>query len=253
MGRFRLWLALFATVMLGVAPAAAAPVRVFAASSLTEAINDVADRYAATGHARPTLVFGASSALARQIEAGAPASIFFSADEAWMDYLGARQLIDGTSRRALLGNRLVLVVPASAPQRLAIRRGFDFAGLIGDGKWATGDPDSVPAGKYARAALIGLGIWPSVEANLVRAENVRAALAYVETGAARAGIVYATDARASSKVFVAGAFPASSHPPIVYPVALVRKAVDPEARAFLAYLEGAQARATFRARGFAVK
>lgn len=247
----RIWLMVVAIAAIGW-PATAAPVRVFAASSLTEALNDVADAYARTGLTRPTLVFGASSALARQIEAGAPAAIYFSADAAWMDYLAARKLLAAGSRRSLLSNRLVLVVPADAPTRIVIRRGFDFAGLIGDGRWSTGDPDSVPVGKYAKAALTRLGVWNAVEARLARAENVRAALAFVETGAARAGIVYATDARASNKVAVAGIFPASSHPPIVYPVAAIGKP-GAEARAFLAFLAGPEARAAYAARGFLVR
>ena len=249
----RLGRALVAALVLHCLPANAAPVRVFAASSLTEAMNDVADRYAATGKPRPTLVFGASSALARQIEAGAPAAIFFSADEAWMDYLGARNLIDAATRRALLSNRLVLVVPAATPRRVEIRPGFDFAGLIGAGKWSTGDPDSVPVGKYAKAALNNLGVWSGVAGSLVRSENVRAALAFVETGAAQAGIVYATDAQASKKVVVAGVFPALSHPPIVYPMALIAGTADPEARAFYTYLGSTAARGVYAARGFGIR
>ena len=247
----RIWLAVLAAFAIGW-PAAAAPVRVFAASSLTEVLNDVADAYARTGKPRPTLVFGASSALARQIEAGAPAAIYFSADAAWMDYLAARKLLAAGSRRSLLSNRLVLVVPADAPTRIAVRRGFDFAGLIGDGRWSTGDPASVPVGRYAKAALINLGVWSAVGGRLARAENVRAALAFVETGAARAGIVYATDARASQKVAVAGIFPASSHPRIDYPVAAIGKP-DTATRAFLAFLSGPNARAAYAARGFIVR
>lgn len=253
MRRWLLSLALLLTLGLAAPAVVAEPVRVFAASSLTEAINDVADAYAKTGKARPTLVFAASSVLARQIEAGAPAAVFFSADETWMDYLAQRQLIVGDSRRALLSNRLVLVVPADAPVKLDIRPGFDFSGLIGDGKWTTGDPDSVPVGKYAKAALTNLGVWTSVEGKLARAENVRAALAFVETGAARAGIVYATDARASPKVTTAGVFPATSHPPIVYPAALIAGKSDAEARDFYAFLTGDAARSRFAARGFIVK
>ena len=244
-------LALLLALLFG-ATAHAASVRVFAASSLTEAMNDVADRYAATGKARPTLVFAASSALARQIASGAPAAMFISADEAWMDYLATRELIDVPSRRNLLGNKLVLVVPATSPQHIRIARGFDMARLIGDGKWATGDPESVPVGKYAKAALTSLGVWEAVAPNLVRAENVRAALAFVETGAARAGIVYATDAQASKKVAVAGVFPASSHLPIIYPAALVTKP-GADARDFFAFLTGSQARAAFAARGFTAR
>lgn len=250
----RVWLALLATLALAI-PAAAAPVRVFAASSLTEAMNDVADAYAKTGRARPTLVFGASSALARQIEAGAPASIFFSADEAWMDHLADRKLIAAGTRLPLLGNRLVLIVPAGSPRRvatIAIRPGFGFAGLIGDGRWATGDPDAVPVGRYARQALIRLGVWAAAEGRLARAENVRAALAFVETGAARAGIVYATDARASGRVAVAGTFPASSHDPIVYPAALLGTP-DAEARAFFSFMRDRRAKRLYAARGFIVR
>lgn len=247
----RVWLALLATLALAI-PAAAAPVRVFAASSLTEAMNDVADAYAKTGRARPTLVFGASSALARQIEAGAPASIFFSADEAWMDHLADRKLIAAGTRLPLLGNRLVLIVPAGSPRRVAIRPSFGFAGLIGDGRWATGDPDAVPVGRYARQALIRLGVWAAAEGRLARAENVRAALAFVETGAARAGIVYATDARASGRVAVAGTFPASSHDPIVYPAALLGTP-DAEARAFFSFMRDRRAKRLYAARGFIVR
>lgn len=245
-------LALLLALLLAVP--AVAQVRVFAASSLTEALTDVADAYAKTGKPRPTLVFGASSALARQIAAGAPASIFISADAAWMDQLAqARRIVFG-SRRDLLANRLVLIVPAdAATTTLAIGKGFDFAALIGDGKWTTGDPDAVPAGRYARAALTSLGVWDSVERHLARAENVRAALALVETGAAAAGIVYATDARASEDVAVAGVFPASSHPPIVYPAALTVLAPDTAARDFFAYLGSPTAKAIYRKRGFGVK
>lgn len=248
----RPWIApLLAALLLALPAEAAAPLRVFAASSLTEALGEVADLYAAAGHPRPVLVFAASSALARQIEAGAPAGLFLSADEAWMDELAARgRLVKGT-RCPLLSNRLALIVPANRARRVAIGLGFDFAGLIGDGRWTTGDPDAVPVGRYARAALTKLGVWASVERRLVRAENARMALAYVERGDVAAGIVYVTDAKASAKVAVAGLFPASSHPPIVYPVAQIAPA-SPAARAFESFLGSMAARAVFARHGFIV-
>ena len=228
------------------------PVTVFAASSLTEALNDVADLYAKTGKPRPTLVFAASSALARQIEQGAPAAIFFSADEPWMDYLSTRKLIEPASRTSLLSNRLVLVVPARRSTKVAIKPGFDMLGLIGSGRWVTGNPASVPVGRYAQAALETLGVWNGVKDRLAQTENVRSALAFVERGDAAAGIVYATDARATGKVAVAGIFPANSHPPISYPAALIRGA-PPEARDFFRFLQSKAARAIFARRGFVTK
>jgi molybdate transport system substrate-binding protein len=200
----------------------ASPVQVFAASSLTEAINAVADAYAATGAARPVLVLAGTPALARQIIAGAPAGVFIAADEAWMDAVAAAGAIEPGSRRDIAGNALVLIVPADRPRRVRIGRGFDMAGFVGPGRWTTGNPDSVPVGRYAKAALTSLGAWDAAALRLARAENVRAALAFVERGDAAAGIVYATDARASAKVAVAGVFPAGSYSPIRYPAALVR-------------------------------
>lgn len=243
--------ALLAAALALCAPAHGA-VRVYAASSLTEAIEAVDALYAKSGHEPPVAVFASSSALARQIEAGAPADVFLSADEEWMDDAANKGAIRPDTRRDLLGNRLVLIVPAARPAKIAIRKGFPFARLVGDGKWVTGDPDSVPVGKYAKAALTNLGVWASAEPTLARAENVRSALAFVERGDAKAGIVYATDAQASRKVAVAGIFPASSHPPIVYPVALTTKA-GPEAAQYVAFLRGPAARAVFKSKGFLVK
>ena len=232
--------------------AQAAPVRVYAAVSLSEALGAVADAYAATGQPRPVLVLAGTPALARQILAGAPASIFIAADAAWMDAVASR--MEAGSRRNLAGNRLVLVVPARAPRTARLVPGFDLATFvetgIGAGHWTTGDPQSVPVGRYARAALTTLGAWDKALPKLARAENVRAALAYVERGDAAAGVVYASDARASRRVFVAGVFPADSHPPITYPVALVAGNADAGARAFLAFLLGGKARAIIAAHGF---
>lgn len=248
--RAHLALLLAILVLAGSAPTGAAPVRVFAASSLTEAVTAAADAWAAGGRARPVLVFQASPALARQIIAGAPAGIFIAADPEWMDAVAAAGAIDAASRRTLATNRLVLVVPAARPRVARLVRGFDMAGFVGkSGRWATGDPASVPVGRYARAALTRLGAWEQAAPRLARAENVRAALAYVERGDAAAGIVYATDAQASRRVVVAGVFPAASHPAIVYPAALVRGG-DGDARAFLDYLAGPRGRAIFQAKGF---
>jgi molybdate transport system substrate-binding protein len=227
-------------------------VTVFAAASLTDSLKQAADAYKARTGTVVTLSFNASSTLARQIEQGAAADIFFSADTDWMDYLEkAGQIAPGT-RKDLLGNRLVLVAASDAKNdaRLGprIAPGFDLAGALGNGRLAMADPASVPAGKYGKAALTALGVWDKVEAKVVQAENVRVALEYVARGEAPFGIVYATDAKIAP-VKVVGTFPESSHPPIVYPVALTKSA-SPAARAFLTFLEGPQARAIFAKAGF---
>jgi molybdate transport system substrate-binding protein len=229
-------------------------ITVFAAASLTNAIEDAARAYrAATGKA-VRLSFAASSALARQIEQGAPAAVYVSADEQWMDYVARRGLIVAATRATLLSNRLVLVVPATDARDFPLRPGFDFAAVLGaGGRLACGDPAHVPAGRYAQQALTWLGAWPAVERRLVRADNVRVALAYVERGEVPAGIVYATDAALSSKVRVAGTFPAASHVPITYPAAVVARNDSPAAREFLAYLRGDTARAIFVRYGFGVR
>jgi molybdate transport system substrate-binding protein len=234
-------------------PARAEPLLVFAAASLTETLDAVGEAYAAAGHDRPTFSYAASSALARQIESGAPAALFVSADESWMDYLAARNLIVPPSRVSLLGNSLVLVAPADRPLALAIGPGFPLAATLGPRKLALADPDAVPAGRYAKAALEALGVWPAVEKAVVRAENVRAALTFVERGEVAAGIVYATDAALARKVQVVGSFPADSHPPISYPVAIVAGRDGPAAQAFRAFLLSAPAKAIYRRFGFTAK
>jgi molybdate transport system substrate-binding protein len=227
---------------------------VFAAASLTEAMNAAAAAWVAQGHARPTLSYGSSSTLARQIEQGAGVNLFASADLRWMEYLASRDLIVPETRRNLLSNRLVLIVPADRARTVEIRPGFDLASLLGaDGRLATGDPAHVPAGIYAEQALKTLGVWSLAEPRLARAENVRAALLLVERGEAPAGIVYATDAAASRGVAVAGAFPEDSHDPIVYPFAVPRGGDTPEARALLSFLSGREARAIFAQRGFSAE
>lgn len=223
---------------------------VLAAASLQEALNEAADVWAAKRHPRPVISYAGSSALARQIEAGAPADLFISADEEWMDHVVGKGLIRAGSRVSFLSNRLVLVAPAGGAIRLTIARGFPIGKALGDGRMAMADPDSVPAGKYGKAALTSLGVWPAVASRIARAENVRAALALVERGEARLGVVYATDARASSRVRVVGVFPAASHPPITYPVAALRTSTNREAEAFLRFLISREGRAIFVRRGF---
>ncbi|HWA22146.1 MAG TPA: molybdate ABC transporter substrate-binding protein [Caulobacterales bacterium] len=227
------------------------PLLVYAASSLTDALNQAADAYAAAGRVRPTLSYAASSTLARQIEQGARADLFISADEDWMNYLAERKLIEPATRVSILSNKLVLVAPADRPLKVKIAPGFDLNGALAGGKLAMADPESVPAGKYGRAALQALGAWNAVEADVARAENVRAALRFVETGDAAAGIVYFTDARASGdKVVIVGEFPQSSFPKISYPLAAIKGGQSEEAKAFAAFLRGPKAQAIFRSQGF---
>jgi molybdate transport system substrate-binding protein len=234
---------------------AAAPLTVFAAASLQDALRatEPAWRAAAPGNPPLRFSFAASSALARQIEQGAPADLFASADEPWMDYLQQRNLIVPETRASPLANALVLVAPTgSAPPALALGRGTDLAALLGpNGRLATGDPAHVPVGRYAQAALEWMGQWGALSPRLARADNVRAALLLVERGEAPLGIVYATDARASSGVAVIGAFPVGSHPPVTYPFAVTRRAeADGRARALLAFLTGPETEETWRRFGF---
>jgi molybdate transport system substrate-binding protein len=227
---------------------------VFAAASLTDAMKDIATLWQKQGHAPLRLSFGASSTLARQIEQGAPANLFASADEQWMDYLANHRLIAPGSRRDLLSNRLVLVVPARGPRHVSIGPGFDLAGLLGpQGRLAVGDPAHVPAGIYARQALQKLGVWDIAQSRLAPAADVRSALLLVERGEAPAGIVYATDVASSRAVIVAGVFPDDSHDPIAYPFAVIKAGDMPEARALLGFVAGPEARAIFTARGFMVR
>jgi len=195
--------------------------------------------------------FDSSSVLARQIEAGAPADVFFSADTAWMDYLQTRNLIQAASRKNVLGNRLVLIAPADSQIQLKIAPHFPLAAALGEGRLATGDPDSVPAGRYARAALTKLGVWDELAPRLARAENVRVALLYVARAEAPLGIVYASDALADKRVRVVDIFPADTHEPIVYPIALTTSAKS-AAAAFVAYLTGPQGHDIFVKYGFTV-
>lgn len=246
------------TVMLAVlaAPVQAASARgplVLAAASLQEALSAAAASWTARGHARPVISFAASSALARQIAAKAPADLFISADEEWMDHLAARKLVVPASRAVFLTNRLVIVAPAASRTRLVVRPGFALAAALGGGRLALADPDAVPAGRYARDALTRLKVWPSVQGNLARAENVRAALALVARGAAPLGIVYATDARAESAVRIAGWIPAEAHAPILYPLARLAGSTNPEAEGFRRYLLSEEGKSIFRRYGFGTR
>jgi len=245
----RLFLTLL--LMLGLAaPALAKPPLVLAAASLQESLNAAADAWAGRGHERPVLSFAASSALAKQIISGAPADLFVSADEEWVDAIQAKGLVTPGTRVAFLGNRLVLIAPGSSALRLRIAPKMPLAAALGDGKLAMADPDSVPAGKYGRAALTRLGVWNSVAPKVVRAENVRSALAFVERGEAAAGIVYATDAKASGMVRVVGVFPAGSHPPIHYPVATLTSSTSADAKPFRRFLVSREGWAIFARFGF---
>jgi molybdate transport system substrate-binding protein len=234
-------------------PAFAAPPLILAAASLQESLTAAADAWAARGHERPTLSFAASSALARQIDAGAPADIFISADEPWMDDVVKHGLIRPGTRVSFLANRLVLVAPVGAAKPVVIRPGFPLAALIGNGKLAMGEPNSVPAGKYGKEALTRLGVWDAVGPKVASAENVRAALALVQRGEVPYGIVYATDAMAAKGVRVVGVFPVTSHAPITYPIALLTASTSPDADAFRRFVISGTGKAIFKKYGFATK
>jgi molybdate transport system substrate-binding protein len=228
-----------------------APITVFAAASLKNALDEVDAAFSAQNHVQVRVSYAASSALAHQIEQGGPADVFISADSDWMDYLAQRKLIAAASRRDVLTNQLALIAPSGSPVRLAIRKGFSLANALGDGRLAIAGPE-VPAGKYGRASLQALGVWDQVKDRLAPAENVRGALAFVAQGEAPLGIVYDTDARTEAKVKVVGLFPDASHPRIVYPAALVATTSNPAAGAYLNFLQGSRATAIFTNYGFVV-
>jgi molybdate transport system substrate-binding protein len=249
----RVFLALLAGLVLATAgQAQASDLLVFAAASLKNAAEDIGKAYEASGAGKVTYSFASSADLAKQIENGAPAAIFISADTKWMDYLAERKLIVADTRRDLLGNRLVLIAPADSTIILDLAPGAPLAQALGDGKLAMADPDSVPAGRYGKAALEALNLWSSAEPAVVRAKDVRATLAFVERGEAAAGIVYATDAMVSKKVRIVDEFPEASHPKIVYPIALIGGQDDAAARAFYDFLVGQKARGVFLDYGFSI-
>nr|WP_236696953.1 molybdate ABC transporter substrate-binding protein [Sphingomonas sp. Leaf257] len=223
---------------------------VLAAASLQESMTAAADAWAKKGHPRPIISFAASSALARQVQAGGKADLFASADEEWMDVLQKDGLLADKTRTAFLGNRLVVIALLGKGGQVTTRT---LGRTLSAGPLAMADTDSVPAGKYGKAALEKLGAWTMVEPHVVRAENVRAALALVERGAAPYGIVYATDAKASSRVRVAGMFPVASHPPITYPLARLKASTNPEGEGFRRFLLSGEGKAIFRRYGFATR
>lgn len=222
---------------------------VFGAASLTAALQELGDGYTKETAVPVKFSFAASSSLARQIESGAPADVFFSADLEWMDYLEHHGLIQPASRHEVVGNRLVLIAPAASTVELKIAPHFALAAALGKGHLATGDPDAVPAGRYAKQALMQLGIWPDVSDRLIRADSVRVALAYVDRGEAPLGIVYETDALVDKNVQVVDLFPPDSHAPIVYPIALTR-AAQPTAAKFIEFLRSPAGDLVFRHYGF---
>lgn len=258
-GAFRITKALaFAALALVAATAAVTPataqekVTVFAAASMKNALDNANKAWATESSKEATVSYAASSALAKQIESGAPADIFISADLDWMKYLSDKKLVKEDTKSNWLGNRIVLVASKENAKPVDIKQGFDLSGLLAGGKLAMGAPDSVPAGKYGKAALETLGTWASVEKSVAGAESVRAALALVSRGEAPYGIVYATDAAADPGVAVVGTFPADSHPAIIYPIAILSESKATDAKAYLDYLTSAKAAPFFEKEGFTV-
>ena len=223
---------------------------VFAAASLKNALDDINEAWRRGSGKGVTVSYAASSTLAKQIENGAPADLFISADSDWMDYLEMRKLIKPQSRSDLLGNSIVLIEPAGSTVKLTIAPGFALAAALGGGRLAMADPAAVPAGRYGKAALEKLGVWPSVADRVAAAENVRAALLLVARGEAPLGIVYSTDAAVEPGVRIVDTFPPDTHPPIVYPIAVTATSENPDAPSLLVYLRGANARAQFQKAGF---
>lgn len=251
----RLIAAVCATVVLVVpaAPRAAQDeLLVFAAVSLTDVMDAVVARFQEETNITIKAAYASSSTLAWQIEQGAPADVYVSAHPQWINYLEERGLLDAGSRTDLLGNELVLIAPRDSTIELAIVPDFPLTAALGDGRLAMGDPDHVPAGIYGRAALEALGVWPAVEGRVIRADNVRLALALVARGEAPLGIVYRSDALAEKGVRIVGVFPAGSHPPIVYPAALTAAARQPAAGEFLVFLRSPAAASLFARYGFTV-
>jgi molybdate transport system substrate-binding protein len=254
----RQWLALLICAGLGLgatlvpAPGQSRDTLVFAAASLKNALDEIAAQWQRETGKKVVISYAASNTLIRQIEQGAPADIFISADLDWMDYGQQKNLIKPETRSNLLGNRLVLVAPKDSNVSVNIAPGFDLAGLLKGGRLAMGLVDAVPAGKYGKAALEKLGVWEGVKDKIAEAESVRAALLFVSRGEAPLGIVYQTDAVADPSVKIVGVFPESSHPPIIYPIALTKDSENADAQAFLSYIRSPAARPAFERQGFTV-
>lgn len=253
----RRWLGLAVAASMAIAPLAAHAqsnsLVIFAAASLKNALDEIATGWSKeTGKPMPKISYAASSALAKQMEQGAPADLFISADLDWMDYAEKKDLIQKDTRFNLLGNKIVLIAPKDSKASIDVKQGFDLAKALNGGKLAMGNVDAVPAGKYGKAALKKLGAWDGVKDKIAQADNVRAALLLVARGEAPLGIVYATDAAAEPNVKIVGTFPDDSHPPIIYPAALVKGAKSADAKPFLDMLKSAKARPAFEKQGFAV-
>ena len=245
-------LALSSTVWNTPASAQGQKLIIFAAASLKDALDEVNVAYQHENSQETATSYAASSTLAKQIEAAAPADVFISADLDWMDYLAKRNLIKPETRANLLGNRLVLIAPVNSPLNLAIGPNFSLAQALGNGRLAIADPNGVPAGRYGKGALESLGVWSTIADRLAPAENVRAALALVARGETPLGIVYQTDAASDKDVKIVGIFPQDTHPPIIYPIAVVVSSTNPAALGYLAYLKSRAARPTFEKHGFTV-
>ncbi|WP_296385727.1 molybdate ABC transporter substrate-binding protein [Reyranella sp.] len=255
----RAWLGLAAAIAMAPAGAWAQDgMVIFAAASLKNALDEIASAWSKeTGKPAPRLSYAASSALAKQMEQGAPADMFISADLDWMDHVEKKDLIQKDTRFNLLGNKIVLIAPRDSKTTVAVKQGFDLAKALNSekgagGKLAMANVDAVPAGKYGKSALEKLGAWDGVKGSVAQAENVRAALLLVARGEAPLGIVYATDAAAEPNVKIVGEFPGDSHPPIIYPAALTKAPKSPDAKAFLDYLKSSKARPAFEKQGFTV-
>jgi len=225
---------------------------IFAAASLKDALDEVNAAYQREKGQETAASYAASSTLAKQIEAAAPADVFISADLDWMDYLAKKNLIKPETRANLLGNRLVLIAPVNSAAKLGIAPNFPLAQALGNGRLAIADPNGVPAGRYGKAALESLGVWSSVADRLAPAENVRATLALVSRGEATLGIVYQTDAASDKAVKIVGTFPEDTHPPIIYPIAVVTSSTNRGAPAYLTFLKSPVARPIFEKQGFTV-
>lgn len=250
---------LAAALLIGLPPAIGAAqsqtreLVIFAAASLKNALDEASASWAKeTGKPAPKISYAASSALAKQIEQGAPADLFLSADLDWMDYVAAKNLIRPESRVSLLANRIALIAAKDSMAKLELKPGVDLTAALGSGRLAMANVDAVPAGKYGKAALEKLGGWDKLKDKVAQADNVRAALLLVSRGEAPLGIVYTTDAAADPQVKVVATFPEETHPPIIYPVALTRDSAHPDALAFLGYLRGSSARGAFEKQGFTV-
>ena len=251
--RLFLLVLVLAAQLVVVSAAAARDIVVFSAASLKNALDDASATYEKETGVRALISYAASSTLAKQVESGAPADLFISADLDWMDYLQKRSLIKTDTRLTLLGNKLVLIAPASSTAKIEITPGFALGNLLGNERLAMADPRAVPAGKYGKAALQKLGVWEAVSNKVAPAEDVRSALLLVSRGETSLGIVYATDAAADKGVRIVAAFPEDSHPPIVYPAAVLASSENPAATAFLDYLKSDSARPFFERQGFRFK